>query len=494
MAEIHANNFLSRMNENAADGPPARYTPENSDSDTINLSELWSRLRRGIPRILGLALLGLAVAAAAYFFSGPFLSVETTTRVVFSFEGYERGLYPDKSKFQADDLRAPEVILEALKGQKLETSEEFQSKIRSAITVEGLIPASIVKERDRLRAAGQTLSAYLPDEYQVTLTLPRRFPLSLRQRELLLNQIVSAYREKFERTYVDVPLAFGNAFETLEGADFFEYELVLNTEVQNILSYLSQQLETAKTFRSQTTNLSFSDLIKQTQLFTQIRLTETLGLIRQNGLSKNRSIAMVKLDYYIRVLEDQELKATEEEKVVLDLLGKSQRHGENYVLGVKSQAMQAQQNAPLLDQGLIDSLLAHDAYNFLIREALKAGLKVRDIQAEKAVLVERRKSMEVFLKSDPGDQSQITAQVKSSLSGIQGVYKALIGDIRKTHEDYEHQQFADAVRVTAEATTSNFYRGLLTAAIVGFCIGAVLGISLSLLNLTGPGKTSFTRA
>lgn len=470
-----------------------------ADDDLIDFAELFSRLRRGLPLILGLAALGLAVAAIAYAIAGPFLLVQTTSRVVFSFPGYEKGLYPDQSKFLADDLRAPEIILEALRGEGLETSDGFQSQIRSALTVEGIIPASVVKERDRLRAAGQTPPPYLPDEYQVTLSLPRKFPLTLRQRELLLNHIVRAYRERFIRTYVSTPLDFGNAFETLKDADFFEYELILNTEVQNILSYLNQQLDpsqtanagtAAKSFRSKTTNLSFSDLIKQTQLFSQIRLNETLGLIRQNGLSKNRNVAMVKMDYYLRILEDQELKATEEEKVVQDLLAKTRERGEGYVLGVKTQAVQSRPDTPLIDQGLINSLLANDAYNLLVREALKAGLKVKGIQAEKAVLLERRKNMLAFLQGNPIDQTAVTEQVQKSLAGVEAAYHTLINNIRRTHEDYERQQFADAVRVSMQATTGSFYRSMALAGIAGLGIGAALGVGLSLLGIGFAGARS----
>jgi hypothetical protein len=456
--------------------------PFNED-DSIDFAELFRRLQRGLPLTLGLALIGLAVAATGYFAAGLFLNVDTTTRIVFSFKGFEKGEYPDQSKFQADDLRAPEIIGEALRRQGLEATEGLQGKVRSALTIEGIIPPNVIKERDRLRAAGQTLPPLVPDEYQVTLTLPRKFSLDNRQREKLLNEIVSVYREKFQRTYASIPLAFGSAFEALKGADFFEYELILNTEIQNITAYLNQQLETAKNFRSQSTNFSFSDLLKQTQLFAQMRLNETLGLIRQNGLSSDRTTAMVKMDYYLRTLEDQEDKAVEEENVVQDLLSKTRQRGEDYVLGVKSQAVQARPEAPLLDQGLIDSLLANDAYNFLIHQALEAGLKVRHIQAEKAILLERRKNMDSFLKGSVIDQSLIIAQAKSSLVGMETAYQALISNIRKTHEDYARQQFGDAIRVTMQARTGSFYPGLTLAGIAGLGVGAALGMGLSLLGI-----------
>lgn len=461
--------------------PSRSPTSENGLDDQIDLRELANRVWRGLPQTLGLAALGFAVVGLIYLSARPVLTATTSARVVFAFPGHERGEYPDKSKFLADDLRAADVVSHALERQGLKATQDLQSQVRAGITIEAVIPPSIIKERDRLRAAGQSLPALIPDEYRVNLVLPRGFPLDHRQRELLLNEIVSVYREKFQRTYADLPLGFGNAFETLKGADFFEYELVLGQELQSINTYLQQQLETAKTFRSQSTNLSYSDLMKQTQLFAQIRLNETLGLIRQNGLSKNRATAMVKMDYYLRTLEDQETKAVEEEKVVQNLLNQTRERAQNYVVATKTQQPQPAQ--PLLEQGFIDSLLANDAYNFLVREALKAGLKVKQIQSEKEVLLDRRRNMEAFVKGDVGDQSAIVAQVQASLTDLEAGYNALIENIRRTHQDYQHQNFADAVRVSMQARTESFYLALAKAAIVGMAIAGALGIGLSLLGI-----------
>lgn len=477
--------LIPTMPDTAAPLPRASRAPMAAEEfdDTIDLRELAHRLWRGLPQSLGLAALGLAIAALAYFAAGPHLIATTSTRVVFSFPGYERGEYPDKSKFQPDDLRSPEVVSEALKRQGLSSTEEFQSRVRAALTIEGIIPPNLVKERDRLRAAGQTPPRYVPDEYKVTLSLPRKFPLAPRQRELLLNEIVSVYRENFHRTYAELPLGFGNAFETLKGADFFEYELILGQELQSINSYLGLQLENAKTFRSPTTNMSYSDLMKQAQLFAQIRLNETLGLIRQNGLSKNRATAMVKMDYYLRTLEDQETKAVEEEKVIQDLLTKTQQRGQEYVLGVKTQAAQPRGDQPILDQGLIDSLLANDAYNFLVREALAAGRRVKNIQAEKAVLLDRRRNMEAFIKGDPVDQSAVTQQVQASLNDLEAGYNSLVENIRRTHKDFQRQSFGDAVSISMQARTESLYLALAKAGIVGLAIGGALGVGLSLLGV-----------
>ena len=150
------------------------------EDDSIDFGELFSRLKRGLPLIAGLVSLGLAITAGSYYASGAFQSVSTTTRVVFSFPGFERSEYPDKSKFSPDDLRSPEIVAEALKRKGLDTAEETQSKVRAALSVEGTIPDSIIKERDKQRAAGQTPRLYVPDEYTFSLTLERSFPMSSR--------------------------------------------------------------------------------------------------------------------------------------------------------------------------------------------------------------------------------------------------------------------------------------------------------------------------
>ena len=468
---------------------PGAGTPEHDPYEGIDLREVFARLARGLAQTLALAALGLAITAAIYLTTSPFTSATTSMRVTFASSGYGKGEYPDHSKFQPDDLRAPDIIAEALKRQRLDATGDFQGKVQSALTIEGVIPPNVIKERDRLRASGQTLAPYIPDEYLVTMTLPRKFPLTSRQRELLLSEIVNTYQEKFQHTYAEVPLAFGNAFESLRNADYFEYELILNEEIKNLTAYLNQQLDQAKTFRSPTTNLSFSDLLKQTELFAQIRLNEMLGFIRQNGLSRNRTTAMVKMDYYLRTLEDQEQKAIEEGKVVDDLLAKSQERSQNHVLGIKSQAIQQRPEAPILDQGLIASLLANDAYNFLVRRALGAGLEIKRVQAEKAQLLERRKSMEAFIQGrNTCDQLAIIAQVQKSLADLEASYKELISDIRKTHADFAKQQFADAIRVSMQPVTGSKYRPLAVAGAIGGFIGIALGMGLSLVGVYMGGR------
>ena len=458
-------------------------TPHYTD-DSIDFTDLLRRMRRGLPLILGLAFTGLALGILISLAVTTKQSAVSTLRVTFGFPGFERGTYPNGTKFQPDDVRAPDVVNEAIKRLGIQNgATDLSTKIRGAIGISGLVSANVIKERDRLRAAGQNLPAYIPDEYEISLSLPRDFALNVRQRELLLTEIVNSYLEKFRRTYVQLPPQFGNAFASLKNADFVEYELILTRDIQSLNEFLDQQIIKAKQFRSPTTNLSFQDLLKETDLFAQIRLNSVLGPIYINGLSKDRSYALVKMDYFLRTLEDQEQRLTQEESVVNNLLGKTQERAQNYVLATKAQQPQGAQ--PLLDQGFIDTLLANDAYNFLVRKALDAGLAVKAVQSDIAKLQDRRKRMESFTKGETKDQVTAIASTKEALATLETAYQDLIGKVRTTLDDYSRQEYADAVRISMQAKTDSLYMSLLLGAMIGAFTGLALGSGLSLLRANG---------
>ena len=449
--------------------------------DSIDIGDLIRRVKRGLGRTIGLTLhcFGLGIAAALMILSGQ--TPVTSLRVTFSFPGAEKGTYPNGTKFQPDDVRAPDVINDALKRLGIaDETGELATKLRGAITVSGLVSATIVKERDRLRAAGQTLPPYVPDEYEISLSLPRSHPLDMRQRGLLLTEMVNAYRDKFGRTFVKLPPQFASAFEQLRTADLTDYELILNRQMRQLHSFLQQQVDQAKQFRSMSNHLSFQDLLRQSEVFTQVRMNEVLGLIYLGGLSTDRTRAVANMEYQLRLLEEQELRLRQEEEVVAGLLATTQARAQNYVLAAKSEVPASPQT--IMDQGLIDALLANDAYNFLVRRALDAGLAVKSVQAEKALLTERKKRLESFL-NDEGEQKAATLEkTQKALQELEVGYRELLESIRVCMDDYARQEYADAVRLTLQAGSKSWLKTAILGAILGCAIGFPLGLGISLLD------------
>jgi hypothetical protein len=458
-----------------APNPPGQRMSEEEDP-IVDLHDISRRLGRGLGQMIGLALLGLVIAAVTYLVASTRLPVSTSTRVIFAFPGLEKGEYPNQSKFEPDDLRAPEIIAEALKRQRLDTSDEFQSQIRGALDIESVIPPEVMKQRDRMQAAGQSLPFYQPDEYIVTLSLPKNFPINEEQRSRLLNEITGVYREDFGRTFTGSLAAFGHVFDVLRNADYPEYEQVFNREIADLTDYLSRQLQQDKSFRSPTTHLSFQDLLEQTQLFIQDRLSEPLELIHQGGLSRNRALEVAKMEHSLRNLDQQEHHAAGDQKVFTDLLNQPQAW--RYVLDAKSQANLPYPEIQLLDQAS-DPLLPNNTGGFLVLRAIAAGLKVSQLQADKALLLEQLDA----LKSAKEDLSD-TAQVQKLLNDLEPAYHELIDNIRKTQADFARQQFANAIRISAAvSTTGGIFRKLALIGAVGCFLGLAAGMGLSLLGI-----------
>jgi hypothetical protein len=135
----------------------------------------------------------------------------------------------------------------------------------------------------------------------------------------------------------------------------------------------------------------------------------------------------------------------------------------------------------------VDSLLANDANNFLVRESLKASLKTRRIQSDKAILLDRRKNITELNASGGAQKTEVLEQFQKSLDKLKATYDKLVTDTRLTYQDYQQQYYGNAVQISMQPITASFYRGLAIAGAAGMGTGMALGLGLALLGL-GAGK------
>jgi len=455
-----------------------------NNSDYIDLKAITSKLFLSIPQALAFSLIGLVIFSVIFLGYTNFSRVSTTTRIVFSFKGSSNGIYPDKSKFSYQDLITSDVIYIALKSEQFNMTEDFQNKIKESLSIEGIITPEQIKSRDRLIALGQNIPIIIPDEYNLTLNLPRNFPLSLDQRKHLLNSIVNSYKTKFERTYAVPPIALGNLSETLKSADYDDFERILADNSFRIESYLIDLNKDAGTFRSARTKLSFGDLINENKDFNQIYRNKTLGLIHEGNLARDRKSALIKLDYQIYELSNLEQLQAEEELTAREFLNDAANHNSNYILGVKSQIVENHSsNNPILDQGLIDSIIANDTYSYMIKKALEASLKLKGTRVEKNIIIQKRKEMDSALKSIYTEDIELNTKAAKSIKELLKAYDILVSDIKDTYTDYAAQEYSDAVRLSAPIENASFWNALLLPALAGLIIGGCLGMGLSLLDI-----------
>ena len=447
----------------------------------------FALLRHGAKQTGAFILLGLLIGAGAAHLSQSHTPAVTTAHVRLSFAGLERGEYPDTSRFQPDDLRRSNLLQSALLKQGLATSPEMIATVQNALSVEGMVPLQVVADRDRTRGTGQPVPLFTSDEYAIRLTESPALKLDASERAKLIEALVDAYRNSFRNTYGELPANMGRAFERLKSADYVEYEFILNSEIRSISTFLSEQLKQAKTFRSPTTGLSYKDLLEQTELFAQIQLNETLGLIREYGLSRDRQLAMLKMQSELRLVTEREHLALEQEALVKDLLSLTQGRTQSYVLGVTSDSAQTRTTAPLIDRSMVESLIVNDAKNFLVREAMDAGLRVAEAQNDKLKIEGMRDSLRKFIEANQSTQAAVLAQVEAAIANLEHNYRQLIDSIRKSQADFAQEHFGEAIRISRAPSTTNKLRPLILYGFFGAFLGFSLGCGLVLLgcNLFG---------
>ena len=89
------------------------------------------------------------------------------------------------------------------------------------------------------------------------------------------------------------------------------------------------------------------------------------------------------------------------------------------------------------------------------------------------------------MTSNVAEQDAVIAQLEHSLAALRDAYDRLMADLRLTHEDYQTQEYGNAVRVSMQATQASYYLALAKAGIVGAALGLALGVGLSLLGVLG---------
>lgn len=433
--------------------------------ETIDLHELWARLVRGAPRTIGLALLGAALAAAGFFISGSFQTAHTTARVTLSFHGLERGEYPDQSKFQPEDLRAPSIVAEALRRRGV-LDPDLQTRIRDALTISGLTPAS----------SGKEPGAYTPREYSLTLSLPRAFSLSSRDRELFLTELVRTYKEHVQQHYTTLPAGIDWSFDSL-APSALSHETSMEREIARAGEFLERLARKHRTFRSARSNLGFGELAAQHRVLVETQFADLQALIEDEGINAS-PIALARLDREIRTLKRSEALAIEEEKFILSLLSRiesrpSSASPVNILLGAAAAG----------DPNATGAVLGADANHLLAQRALTAGLRTRQLQSQLALLHDQREAVVAASELSAEQRAVKLARLENVWSKFKVSYRRLIETVRQTYEDFEQQELADAARISVPPSTPGFYRGVGIAALLGLIVGGSLGVGAALLGV-----------
>jgi len=454
------------------------HTPQELPDDEISLWDIYTRIKRRFALILGLTCVGLGLGIITGIVVVNARSVPVSVRVQLAFPGMEKLTYPNGQKFDANDLIAPDVLLAACK--KLDMTPDY--KLLNSIMVSPIISEEAIKGRDKRLKAGEDAPPITTSEYQISINLPRYATPDPSQRVLLLNQIVAAYQEKFTRNNVLLGQNYGKVFEGADFSDFLVYEIMLNSEIQTLVDFISAQKTLFPNFRSPRTGLTFSEILKVVEIFQQTRVYNMLGKVWNSAFSKQKEESIMKLNYSIKRMQEQEKLRQDEVAVIQNLLGKSEERDKNYVFAKRVAEKSSEKDLQSsFDQQIVDALIAADTMNLLTRKALEAGLALTDTQNRLRQLEDRKKMLEAPTAPNAGAPALSDVQLVEMQKNLQEAYKSILTQVQVCLEDFANQYYANAIRITVPSKAKSIYLQILIAGIIGAGACGSIGAGLSIL-------------
>ena len=452
-------------------------TQEFSD-DEISLWDIYTRIKRRLALILGLTFVGLGLGIITGIVVVNARSVPVSVRVQLAFPGMEKSTYPNGQKFDQNDLIAPDVLYAAFQRLGITPNE----KLLNSITVAPIISDEAIKARDKRLKAGEEAPPINSSEFQISINLPRYATPDLSQRVLLLNQIVNAYQEKFTKNNVLLGQSYGKAFEATDFSDFLVYEIILNSEIQTLVDFVNSQKTLFPNFRSSQTGLTFSEILKMIEIFQQVRVYNMLGKVWNDAFSKKKEESIMKLNYSIKRLLEQEKLRQDEVAVIQDLLRRSDERDKNYVFAKRvAQNSGDKEGQSSFDQQIVDALIAADTVNMLTRKALEAGLALTDTQNRLRQMEDRKKMLEAPQSSKSELPPLSDIQLVEMQKNLQQEYQTILSKVQICLEDFANQYYANAIRITVPAKAKSIYLSILVAGIIGAGACGSIATGLSIL-------------
>ena len=452
------------------------------DGTEISLREILEALIKGKKLIAIILILALLSGIAANSIMTPYKGIAKAI-ISFNFDGIEKGLDPYGKKFDLSKIKAPIVINKVVENMELQQYGITVDTIRRNIEFEPIVPGDVVNKIKILKESAQKDKeaierleeySYYPNEFVIKLNMPKDWKVSKSKGQEILNSIIDSYSEYFNYTYSDQEL-LANAVGTLnyEDYDYPEISLVMNNQINIIMSYLQKKSKEAPDFRSGETGLTFRDIMESVSIINNVDLNRMDSIIGAFKLTKDKEKLIKSLEYRIKRYELSKEKQMDESKITSEALDKFQKEknillipgGLNSTLGT----METEKTNPL--------------YNKFAEQSVDTGVSAADIQHEIEYI---RKEIALFQSEDDISVEQKKMAEQEVLLQIDKIKNKLSSWIDLTNttvkEYYEVNLYKDAImKLTPVQVYSANDKKMLNMAIA-LVLGLFIGIFAALLR------------
>ncbi len=423
------------------------------------LKTLWKKRIIIVAATLVVALLGMG-----YTILGQVNKVSMTLSI--SYQGIEKGLNPDGTKFNVFEITSSEVLNRTL--SKVNVPGLTVDALKDRLNIYALSPYNINEKIKNAKLEGEDYT-YIPNEFSISYSQQNK--LAPNHTRELLNALSESYKEVFMEKYTDKSIVLEDIAIDKEGYEYVEYQKLYQNKIESMIEFLTKKNSENSTFQSAETQQTFGNLVYMLQNLMTIDLENLNSFIVKSKISKNPNGIVSQLGYDVDMLSLEYRRLSYESSFVKDTIDEYDSTVTDFVF------------IPTLDQSNNFYMnRTKTGLDYLTDRSYDAGIEA---EAVRLAIAQKQALMSAFSGDIPQgeERARLAEQVDTLAKGIDEQL-AYISDLAvKTTKEYNEYTTKDYLRFSIPEFSlrdiinlSNIKKGVIYAA-VGF-IGACLLILL----------------
>lgn len=257
----------------------------------LKIKDRLKRVMNLMPLLLIVTLVG-GVISCAYQVTG--INQQGQFRIGYNYPAASKGLTPNETKLDAEEILSEEVLQQAITNGKLEGLET--GDLRQALDIHNAL------QRSSVSADNYYLSTEYMVDYYATKTT-QKYDCGQ-----ILKAVYEAYYDYFIDKYGRKTYVISDDFSELSDMDYLDVHTYLSRRATNIIDYMELCRKESPSFVSEKSQESFSSISKKASNFKDVSLERYHSYVLKYGLSKNKEQYISRLNYNNQMLNVRYMK------------------------------------------------------------------------------------------------------------------------------------------------------------------------------------------
>ncbi len=382
-------------------------------------------MKKTIKNLLPIVL-SLFICLALVQVASPLYTNSYSTIFSLQFEGIDRGLNPDGTRFNASEI----ISEDALKFVAKSSDIEYNPAWLDSISMKSMLPRGIVKtiQEKRVESDGYT---YFPNEFKIVMSVNEENGVSKEIATKLMENYKIGYEQyfidKYSYPYIDLSYMIG--YFDYSQYDYPELTKVFDNQINMVLSYLTVLANDDPEFVA-SNGSTFNDVRASISTAKNIELAQINSVVNAYKLTKDKEELLLKYAYMIRRYElefaNQAGSAAASEDALSLLEGKE-----------SSVVLPSGGDAINLDN-------SNSTYNALAEQTTNSKINAENKAIDKAYIEQKMNELSASTPIEP-EYSQAITTVDGYVKGLEAKIEKWVRLEEEMSAEYFHEKYANSV-------------------------------------------------